>query len=168
MNTEPTIKRYAPQPAHAPLYQKMLAFLAARSAPCDFLTLSVEFGAQVGGFDQAKNVRNRLEYLVEVGLVDADGVHTMRRYSRSSLPVPGLELHPAKPRQCFVNPPVGLPNAGRPKGRKNHVMPVAANPLAVPPRQHNVLLGTYVPPRGTSLRPGALDFAHLPSRGVSC
>jgi hypothetical protein len=44
---------------------------------------------------------------------------------------------------------------------------VQARPVAEP-RRVNVMSGTYVPPRGPALRPGALDFLARPSVGYRC
>lgn len=36
------------------------------------------------------------------------------------------------------------------------------------PRRVNVMSGTYAPPRGPALRPGAMDFRSCPSVGYRC
>jgi hypothetical protein len=45
--------------------------------------------------------------------------------------------------------------------------PPAALPVALP-RRINVMVGDYVPPRMSSLRPGSLDYQRIESRGHRC
>ena len=45
--------------------------------------------------------------------------------------------------------------------------PPAALPVALP-RRINVMVGDYVPPRMASLRPGAMDYQRIESRGYRC
>ena len=45
--------------------------------------------------------------------------------------------------------------------------PPAAPPVALP-RRINVMVGDYVPPRMSSLRPGSLDYQRIESRGHRC
>ena len=57
------------------------------------------------------------------------------------------------------------PGPGRPKGQA--IRP-GMHPQAVPPRQHNVMQGTYQPTRDPVLRNGALDFKQVRSVGCQC
>lgn len=158
----PVRRVYAPMPGHAAFYSRLLAYLEAYAAPCSFNQLATNFAHQVGGADPAKNLRCRINYLVSSGLVEVKGKHSHSLYRRSTMPVPNVALAPAPaPRTVAAN----LPGAGRPKAQATR----SGTPLqVVRPCQHNRLEGTYVPPRALGLRPGALDFAHVPSRGVAC
>ena len=160
----PAFRAYAPKPAHAPFYARVLAYLECHAAPCSFNMLATNFARQVGGAIPAKNLRCRLNYLVSTGLVELSGTHSHCRYRRTTMPVPNVEVAPAPAPRAYVAA-ANLPGAGRPKVQA--IRP--GTPLqAVPPCQRNRMEGTYVPPRAPGLRPGALDFAHVPSRGVSC
>lgn len=153
---------YAPRPSHAAFYSRLLAYLEVHAKPCSFNQLATNFAHQVGGVLPAKNLRCRLNYLVSTGLVEVVGKHVHSRYRRSTLPVPDVALAPAAPPR---GKSTNLPGAGRPKAQATQPGQL---PQAVQAPRHNRLEGVYVAPRAPGLRPGALDYARVPSRGVAC
>jgi hypothetical protein len=59
-------------------------------------------------------------------------------------------------------------HAAAPRESERAVREAPPAPELVQPRRINVMVGDYVPPRGPTLRPGALDFKHCPSVGFRC
>nr|WP_315206790.1 hypothetical protein [uncultured Albidiferax sp.] len=162
LSSVPVRQAYAPRPSLAPFYSRLLAYLEAYAKPCSFNQLASNFAHQVGGVLPAKNLRCRLNYLVSTGLVEVKGTRSHYQYQRTTMPVPDVALAPTlAPRGAAT----ALPGAGRPKVQATQPGPP---PQAVQAPRHNRLEGVYVAPRAPGLRPGALDYARVPSRGVAC
>ena len=119
----------------------------AAYGPSSFETLIALFDDKAETTWPNKTFRNRLGKLVERGQLESTGSQQLRLWSLA----PGV---------------VAPATAYTPKTRQPAPEPTRA--MVVPPRQHNVLLGTYQPPRNTHVRAGAQDYANVPSRGVRC
>lgn len=85
-------------------------------------------------------LRKRLQYLAAEGRLHSDGYGDGRTWS-------------------------GITEAQRAEQAAHQAAQAARVAL---PRRVNVMSGTYAPPRGPALRPGALDFRSCPSVGYRC
>ena len=85
-------------------------------------------------------LRKRLQYLAAEGRLQSDGYGDGRTWS-------------------------GITEAQRAERAAQEAAQAA--PVALP-RRVNVMSGTYVPPRGSALRAGAMDFRSCPSVGYRC
>ena len=85
-------------------------------------------------------LRKRLQYLAAEGRLHSDGYGDGRTWS-------------------------GITEAQR---AERAAQEAARAALVALPRRVNVMSGTYVPPRGPALRPGAMDFRGCPSVGYRC
>lgn len=85
-------------------------------------------------------LRKRLQYLAAEGRLQSDGYGDGRTWS-------------------------GITEAQRAEQAAHEAAQAARVAL---PRRVNVMSGTYAPPRGPALRPGALDHARIESRGYRC
>lgn len=85
-------------------------------------------------------LRKRLQYLAAAGRLQSDGYGDGRTWS-------------------------GITEAQRAEQAAHQAAQAARVAL---PRRVNVMSGTYAPPRGPALRPGALDFRSCPSVGYRC
>ena len=89
-------------------------------------------------------LRKRLQYLAAEGRLQSDGYGDGRTWS-------------------------GITEAQRAEQAAHEAAHQAAQAARVAlPRRVNVMSGTYAPPRGPALRPGALDFRSCPSVGYRC
>lgn len=89
-------------------------------------------------------LRKRLQYLAAEGRLQSDGYGDGRTWS-------------------------GITEAQRAEQAAHEAAHQAAQAARVAlPRRVNVMSGTYVPPRGPALRPGAMDFRSCPSVGYRC
>ena len=109
---------------------------------CTAAVLCMHFAAM-----SRKQLLKRLGNLVDLGWLDFDRTDTGDKvwFVRSS--ARAVAVHTTEPKE---QPPE-----------------TAAMPVALP-RRINVMLGEYVPPRMASLRPGALDYQRIASRGYRC
>ena len=85
-------------------------------------------------------LRKRLQYLAAEGRLHSDGYGDGRTWS-------------------------GITEAQR---AERAAQEAARAALVALPRRVNVMSGTYIPPRGPALRPGAMDFRSCPSVGYRC
>lgn len=139
-------QHYAAKEARELLCSVVVAYVTRQPQPVRFTELFELFGTQLDCFHKSQTFRNRLGLLVRTGQLQTHGEGAARCYSLAgTTPAP---VHRYKPALLATTAP----------------MPT----MRVPPRQHNVMLGTYQPPRAVNLRPGALDYARVPSRGVAC
>ena len=89
-------------------------------------------------------LRKRLQYLAAEGRLHSDGYGDGRTWS-------------------------GITEAQRAEQAAHEAAHQAAQAaLLALPRRVNVMSGTYAPPRGPALRPGAMDFRSCPSVGYRC
>lgn len=85
-------------------------------------------------------LRKRLQYLAAEGRLHSDGYGDGRTWS-------------------------GITEAQRAEQAAHEAAQAA---LVALPRRVDVMSGTYAPPRGPALRPGAMDFRNCPSVGYRC
>lgn len=132
-------------PRFSTTYARVLAYVAAYQ-PCSFETLFVLFADKGVHPRPRRAFRSRLVQLEQKELLVSTGRQAMRLWSLA----PGAVVPAAEPEQPAAAP-----------------QPVESG-YRVPPRQHNVMAGTYVPTAAPVLRRGALDFKQVPSVGHAC
>nr|WP_315206459.1 hypothetical protein [uncultured Albidiferax sp.] len=133
---------HAPNTRNGAQYDAIVAHIN-QSGPCGFRKLFALFADKSNPSTAAKIFRNRLHKLVEKGQLVTTGQRLLRVWAIAPDAVTVTVSRKPAPPALYVG-------------------------QLVPPRQYDVMQGIYLPPAAPNLRPGALDFAHVPSRGVAC